>query len=257
MKKEFNSKNRFNLTGVSVFYTPINKIIEQIYNHKKMSGTLFIVSLNPEIIVALNNDLSKKNAFENADYQIIDGVGIYLAGKLKGMQIDRCSGVDFLYHCLEVANQKKQKVLFIGGKGDLSKQVVKKVSSLYPSLQALGIEGFSNISKFSSEEENNIWETVSSFGPDIVFVSFGSTFQEEWIYQNLDKFGGAVVSGVGGAFSIIAGEVRRAPKVLRFFGLEWLWRLFQEPYRWRRQLKLFTFMKLVAIDVFGRQKRIE
>ena len=81
---------------------------------------------------------------------------------------------------------------------------------------------------------------------DVLFVAFGAPKQEEWIASHLDNLPVRVAIGVGGAFDFISGQVSRAPYVIRFLGLEWLYRLIRQPWRWKRQLSLLTFLKLTA-----------
>ncbi|MBU4098660.1 WecB/TagA/CpsF family glycosyltransferase, partial [Patescibacteria group bacterium] len=81
---------------------------------------------------------------------------------------------------------------------------------------------------------------------DILFVAFGHPKQEEWIYENLEHLPVKVAMGVGGAFDYISGRVERAPFMIRAMGMEWLYRLIKEPWRWRRQLALGRFVWLVV-----------
>lgn len=83
---------------------------------------------------------------------------------------------------------------------------------------------------------------------DVLFVAFGAPKQEEWIASHLQKSSTRVAMGVGGAFDFITGKVKRAPFYIRLIGLEWLYRLIQEPWRWKRQLALLTFTKLTILE---------
>jgi len=79
----------------------------------------------------------------------------------------------------------------------------------------------------------------------LIFVAFGSPAQELWLYKHRGKFKGIVCMGVGQGFDVLSGQVKRAPLLLRKIGLEWLYRLITQPWRWRRQLRLVKFLWLV------------
>lgn len=111
-----------------------------------------------------------------------------------------------------------------------------------------GIQGLENVASATNKEKKKLLEEIEKFRPALVLVGFGAPKQEEWVVENrvfLEKVGVRVVMVVGGALDVWAGKVKRAPRVVRFLGLEWLWRLVQEPWRWRRQLRLLKFVRLV------------
>jgi N-acetylglucosaminyldiphosphoundecaprenol N-acetyl-beta-D-mannosaminyltransferase len=96
------------------------------------------------------------------------------------------------------------------------------------------------------EDEDEIVRLVQSTEPDILFVAYGAPAQDKWIARNLGRLGAPVAMGVGGAFDFISGRSKRAPHWLQRVGLEWLHRLYHEPWRWRRMLALPRFVWLVA-----------
>ncbi|MGB3020405.1 MAG: WecB/TagA/CpsF family glycosyltransferase, partial [Microgenomates group bacterium] len=88
----------------------------------------------------------------------------------------------------------------------------------------------------------------------LIFVAFGSPYQEKWIYENRASLQGITCIGVGGAFDFLSGRVARAPKLIQSIGLEWLYRLMRQPWRWRRQLQLPVFIYLVLKQKFSRSE---
>lgn len=101
-------------------------------------------------------------------------------------------------------------------------------------------------------EHTALLSCIQSVAPDILFVAFGAPAQEKWVIEHkavLEKAGVRLVMVVGGAFDMLLGKVERAPQWMRSIGLEWLYRLIQEPWRWKRQIALITFMKLVFQDL--------
>ncbi|MDP2726812.1 MAG: WecB/TagA/CpsF family glycosyltransferase, partial [Dehalococcoidia bacterium] len=97
----------------------------------------------------------------------------------------------------------------------------------------------------SLEEEGEIVSKVREASPDILLVAYGAPAQDLWIYRNLERLHVPVAMGVGGALDFVSGRVRRAPPWVRSLGLEWLFRLAQEPWRWRRMMRLPYFAALV------------
>ena len=130
------------------------------------------------------------------------------------------------------------------------RQSIKCQKQKYPNLNCTGIEGIVNIQKPTEAEEEYIRSIVVEKKPSLVFVAFGSPFQELWIDHHRDLFHGMVCMGVGGAFDYLSGSVPRAPRMVRWIGGEWIFRLFVQPWRIKRQLRLLSFMILVAKRYF-------
>lgn len=243
--------------GLDLQITNINEVIEYIkeyeYDSKK---SIHIVSLNPEIMVSISEQPIAKEAFRSANIGIVDGIGVYAYMRLKGWaNFSRLTGIELMENLLFESEKEGWKVLFIGGKGKLSNQVLDCQQKKHPKIKAKAIEGVKNIHKFdNSHEEADIWKILNEFKPKIVFVSFGSPYQEIWIEKNRNHFAGMVVAGVGGAYDMFVGNLPRAPKLIQTMGLEWLWRLILQPSRWKRQLKLLKFVYLAVKDILRREK---
>lgn len=226
-------------------------ILEKILKYLKQ-GPKFahIVSLNPENLVISKENNEFKKILQTAQIKIIDGTGIVLAAKLLKIKAgERYPGVDLMSDLIKQAVIGRLRVLLIGGKGNLALSLSKCYSRGYPEAKFVGIEGVKNIKKPAKKEENRVFAIVSDLKPHLIFVAFGSPDQELWIERHKDKFTGAVCMGVGGSFDYAGGLVSRAPVWIRKIGLEWLYRLFIQPWRWRRQLKLLRFLILVKREI--------
>ncbi|MCS7093198.1 MAG: WecB/TagA/CpsF family glycosyltransferase [Patescibacteria group bacterium] len=222
----------------------LEKIIKFI---EKPAGCLHIVSLNPEIAIIAEEFPYFKRAISEAPIKIIDGFGIVMARKILGLGGgERVPGVDLMEDLIKIASKMSLRVMLIGGKPGLADKLSNCYQKQHPQAKFVGIEGVTNIKEESGKrlkrEEKKIFEIVSDFKPQIVFVAFGSPYQEIWLYRNRKKFDKMVAMGVGGAFDFLAGEVPRAPRFMRKLGLEWLFRLITQPWRWRRQLRLIKFL---------------
>ena len=121
-------------------------------------------------------------------------------------------------------------------------------------LQLQWLEGYENVNKPTEKEEQVVRQTLQQLKPKLVLVAFGAPQQEQWVIEHSDllkKAGTKVAMVVGGSFDVLFGRLKRAPLWMRAIGLEWLYRLLQEPKRWRRQLALLNFMKLVFKEIIS------
>lgn len=241
------------LFGIQIKPQTKSQILEQIKKYiVHPLGFFHIISLNPENLIIARENKTFKEVVEKAQIKIIDGVGVVLAAFIGAVAVgDRFPGVDLMGELIKVAGTQRLRVLLIGGKFNLALQLANCYRQLYPEAKFKGIEGIKKIKKPSASEKNGIFSIVSAYKPHMVFVSFGSPDQELWLDQHKDKFQGMVCMGVGGAFDYEAGRIMRAPGILRKLGLEWLIRLFVQPWRWRRQLRLAKFILLVLREKFS------
>lgn len=222
-------------------------VLEKILKYLKQgSKFIHITSLNPENLVISEENIMFRKVLQNAQIRIIDGVGVVLAAKLLKIKAgERYPGADLMADLIKQAAISRLRVLLIGGKGDLAVSLSNCYSRGYPEAKFVGVEGVKNIKKPTRNEEERLLAIVSDFKPHLVFVAFGSPDQELWIERHKDKLGYTVCMGVGGSFDYAAGMVSRAPIFMRKIGLEWLYRLFTQPWRWRRQVRLIRFIPLV------------
>lgn len=192
----------------------------------------YIVTPNPEIILKSHKDEEFFYVLNHADLSLADGFGIKLAGIVADKKIPRLTGADLTLDLLALAHDKKLKVLVINREGGLSQQTAIKdaLAKKYPGLETLVIDRHR-----AQPVDQELLEKINDFAPMIFFSTFGAPAQEKFIYHNLKKFSSVKIAiGVGGAFDFITGKIKRAPRILRHIGLEWLWRLVQQPKRIKR-----------------------
>lgn len=231
----------------------LEKIIKYISSNSKKNKDMYhIVSLNPEIIVSAAEDKIFKEIVTSAQVRIRDGAGIALAGKMLGVNTgDRMTGVELMEELIEYAYHTSRRVLLIGGEGKIAERLADCYNKKYQSGLYLGVEGYKKLKERTKQEDEKLFSIVADWTPQIVFAAFNSPQTEIWLYENRDKFRGMVCASVGGAFNYLSGNVRRPPQFIRKVGFEWLWRLITEPWRWRRQLRLFKFGYLVLKQKLG------
>ncbi len=219
---------------------------------------VFVITPNPEFFVYAQNNSWFRKILIRADVAIPDGVGLIWASKFLGRPIkDRISGTDLMESLCQMAAEKGWKVYLIGGKKGVAKKTLSVLKKRYP-----GLKGWAK-SGPRLELKNGQWKTknrekmmktvktINSKKPTLLFVAFGMGKQEKFIADNWDKLEVKLAMGIGGAFDYLSGEVSRAPEWVRKMGLEWLYRLFLQPWRWRRQLRLIEFAWLITKQRFG------
>lgn len=240
------------MLGVTIENRTKKDILDKIVkNIASPAGFFHIVSLNPENLVIAQENEEFKKALNDAQIRIVDGFGVVVASKILKIEAgERFTGVDLMKEIVKTTQRVRLKVLLIGGRANLALRLAQCYSKKYPEAEFLGIEGVANIQNPKKEEEEKIFSIVLDYKPNLVFVAFGSPYQELWLSRHKDQFKNMVCMGVGGAFDFVSGTVLRAPFLIRKIGLEWMFRLVVQPWRWRRQLCLISFLFLLFREYF-------
>jgi N-acetylglucosaminyldiphosphoundecaprenol N-acetyl-beta-D-mannosaminyltransferase len=208
-----------------------------------------IITLNPEMLVAAWDNPALRRILNAGDLNVADGVGLVMVARSLGDPIpERVTGSDGIYRLSAHCARQGYRPFFLGAAPGVAKTVAGQLATEFPGLQVAGTYAGSP----GAEDEEAIVARVRSVAPDILFVAYGVPTEEIWIARNRDQLGVPVMVGVGGAFDFVAGITRRAPAWMRRLGLEWLYRLIREPWRWRRQLALPRFLILAAGQRLGR-----
>ena len=205
-----------------------------------------IFTPNPEMLVAARSDSYFQTILNESSLNICDGRGVELALKLmnNSSRLKRIPGIDFMQGVCHLAAEEGRGVYLLGS-GD--KNIIKNASiALQTEFHNLKIVGYhagpriaisnqlSAIS-YDTAENDNIIEDIILSAPDIIFVGFGHEKQEKWIDEHLPQLPSVKIAmGVGGAFDVLGGKLKRAPIWMQKVGLEWLWRLTLEPKRLKR-----------------------
>jgi N-acetylglucosaminyldiphosphoundecaprenol N-acetyl-beta-D-mannosaminyltransferase len=214
-----------------------------------------IVTPNSEIIVNASKDPELKNIIEQADLVIPDGIGLVYASKIMGVPLkERVTGIDFLNEILRYLEESGQSIYFLGSKpggGDnpgIADMAVEKIKEKFKGLSVAGTHhGY-----FKEADEEGIVRAINESGADFLCVAMGSPRQEKFVSRWRDELTVKAAIGVGGSLDVWAGTLKRAPEFYRNHGLEWLYRLIQEPSRYKRMTALPLFMIKV---VFSRMLR--
>lgn len=217
------------------------KQINELLNINKSGRAIHIASLNPEILVRAYYDKTFLKILSQADYYICDGVGVFIAYFLiKHILLVRCTGSDVVKEIIK----NKYSIVTFGAQ----KKVQSILKELYPQLHIYN--GTDNIKDITNEELLKIISEINLHKPDYAFFAFGVPHQEYIIEIIKHKIAPCICMGIGGGLDYISGTTLRAPKLLRYVGMEWLFRLILEPKRIIRQLRLPVFIILLIKEYF-------
>jgi N-acetylglucosaminyldiphosphoundecaprenol N-acetyl-beta-D-mannosaminyltransferase len=205
-----------------------------------------VVTLNPEMLIAAHDDPAFRAILNAADLNVADGVGLMLAARWLGHPLrERVTGSDGIYRLAAHCAQRGYRPYFLGAGPGVAETVAQRLTAVNPDLEVAGTYAGSP----HARDQGDIIERVRASTPDLLLVAYGVPAEEKWIARNRDRLAVPAMIGVGGAFDFVAGVSRRAPVWMRRLGLEWLYRLIREPWRWRRQLALPRFLWLVLRQV--------
>lgn len=234
--------NSIDILGVRVDDATYDDLLGQVDAFVASGQPHHIVTLNAEMLVAARDDPLFTEILNAAALNLADSIGIMLAARLLGHRLqERVTGSDGIYRLAAHSAQRGYRLFFLGAAPGVAGVVAERLATAYPGLQVAGTYAGSP----RPEDEEDIVERVRTAAPDLLLVAYGVPAEEKWIARNRLLLGVPVMVGVGGAFDFVAGVAKRAPPGMRRLGLEWLYRLIQEPWRWRRQLALPSFAVLV------------
>lgn len=203
---------------------------------------LHLMGVNADKINMLRQEPKLKKIVNDCDVINADGVSVVWASKVLGHPLkERVAGIDLMYELMALAEEKGYSVYFLGARQSVVAKTARTAHKLYPKLK---ITGFHN-GYFSREEWPQIAEKVGKNHPQLVFVGITSPLKEYLVdyFQSLQM--NCVFMGVGGSFDVVSGEIPRAPRWVQNMGMEWLFRVLQEPRRlWKRYF--FGNIKFIA-----------
>lgn len=202
------------------------------------------IIVTPDALAALLSRTDKRyaNVVQNASLVLPDGMGLITALKFLRTPVqERIPGCEFTVDLAEFASKNDLKLAFLGGQKGVAEEATAKLKEQFPSLQV----SYTRNGFFTAAQIDEICADIKSSGADILFVGLGVPKQEYWLYDNLQKTGATIGMGIGGTMDVLSGRLTRAPKSWQKLGLEWLYRVIQEPFRWKRIIKLPKFALLV------------
>ncbi len=232
-----------NILGVRADNVNYDQALSLIEGFVQSGSPHQVVTVNPEFIVAAQSDDDFRNILNASPLALPDGVGLLWAARFLGHPLqERVTGTDSVQRIAALAAQRGHSLFLLGAAPGVAVATAARLCEMYPGLRIVGTHAGSP----ALEKEDEIVGLIQRAKPDVLFVAYGAPAQDKWIARNLERLGVPVAMGVGGAFDFISGRTKRAPRWLQRLGLEWLHRLYREPWRWRRMLALPKFVWLVV-----------
>jgi N-acetylglucosaminyldiphosphoundecaprenol N-acetyl-beta-D-mannosaminyltransferase len=246
---------RVTLFGVPIDNLSMAETLDKIEQMIREGGpTHQHVVVNVDKIVKLQLDRELHEAILECDIISADGQPVVWASRLLQRPIkERVAGIDLFCELLRRCTRNGFRPFLLGARQEVVARLPAILSERYPGLR---LAGWRN-GYWSPEEEAEVAKTIREARPDILFVAMSSPKKELFIRKWKQQLGVPFVMGVGGAFDVLAGVVKRAPRWMQRCGLEWLYRLAQEPRRlWRRYLvEDLAFFRLVACEWWAMRKK--
>jgi len=197
-----------------------------------------IATVNVEFIMAAQRDGLFREVLNASALNVPDSIGVTWAARRLGQPLrERVAGVDLAEAIVQQASRERWKVYLLGAGEGVALKAAEAWTARHPGFTCVGTYSGSP----RAEDEPAIVERIRAARPDILFVAFGAPAQDLWISRNLERLSVPVCLGVGGVLDYAAGVTSRAPGWMRRAGLEWLYRLIRQPWRWRRMLALPRF----------------
>ncbi len=238
------------ILGVRVHRITMGEALNEIARLVESGGEHYVVTVNPEFVMTARRWPGFRRVLNAADLSLPDGIGLVLASRFLGMPVpERVAGSDLVPRLAGIAAERGWGLFLLGAAPGVADRAADALRSRFPRLRIAGTFAGSP----RPEHEGEILPLIQEAKPEILLVAYGAPAQEMWIARNLPRVHVPLAMGVGGVFDFLAGEKKRAPMWARRIGVEWLFRLAQEPRRWRRQLALPRFALLVAMEWMRRK----
>lgn len=272
-----------NSTELVEVLTRVEKFISDNVSASGHSDKFFIVTPNPELILASNKNKKLKNALNSADLSIPDGIGLsqankffslrlpkniilrFFVGLFQGLRIGAATfldrdwltkeikpikGRELFTDLIALAGKNGWKVFLLGGMDNEAKIALRKLKKRYQSLKIESSRGptlnkeAKPLTDFDKKLESEAIAQINAFSPQLLFVAYGAPKQEIWINEHLKNLKIGGAMCVGGTLRYIAGLSKLPPKWMADIGLEWLWRVITEPKRIKRVTNAFPIFPL-------------
>ncbi len=245
-------KEKFDILGVGVHPFTLEESVTVIAGWIEQGGhqagsaeggrARQVITLNPEMLMQARHDPAVWGLLNRGDLVVPDGHGILWAGKRLGSRFpERVTGVDLIQALAVQALAAGWHLYLLGGAPGVAEAAAVNLQRRHPGLQVVGTgHGY-----FTGAELPAVLDRIRAARPDLLLVGLGFPRQEYFIRDHRHDLGSPVAVGVGGSFDVISGRLRRSPAWIQRLRLEWLYRAFQEPARWRRLLVLPRFIGLV------------
>ncbi|WP_186431539.1 WecB/TagA/CpsF family glycosyltransferase [Clostridium sp. BSD9I1] len=227
--------NKCDILGVKINALSLQEVLERIEQNLNNIKGKYICVCNVHTTVMSYENVSYKNIQSNSYISVPDGKPLALICKRKFKYTDRITGPDLMDEVFKISEEKGYTHYFYGSTEQTLKKLKDNLIKKYPKLKIVGMYS-PPFRELKNHEDADIVNNINNLRPDFLWVGLGAPKQEIWMYNHRIIIKSLMI-GVGAGFDYFAGNIKRAPKWMQKFSLEWLYRLLQDPKRlWRRYL---------------------
>jgi N-acetylglucosaminyldiphosphoundecaprenol N-acetyl-beta-D-mannosaminyltransferase len=234
--------------GVRVHAATMRQALDICLRAVELRRRLVVGVVNGAKVVSMHRQSALKSAVDATDVTFADGMSVVWASRLLRQPLpERVAGIDLFQNLLRLADEKALSVFLLGAEQEVLDKVVARIRAEHPRARLVGARN----GYFGETESGAVADQVRAAHPDLLFVAITSPKKEIFLSRWSDHMQIAVCHGVGGSFDVLAGKVKRAPRLWQRLGIEWLYRVVQEPRRmWKRYAvtnTIFIWMLLKAL----------
>ena len=242
---------RVEMMGCPVDILTMAETVEMARSAMRKRVRLQHVALNVAKLVNMRSDAVLSSDVAHSDIVGIDGMGIVLGARTLGYPVpERVAGIDLFLNLMAVCEQDGLRPYLLGATDRVIHKAAEEIAARHPELSFAGVRN----GYFTSEQEKDVVRAIADSGADCLFIGMPTPRKERFLAEHRDSLGVPFIMGVGGSFDVVAGKVSRAPSKFQRYGLEWLYRVYQEPRRmWWRYAKTNTlFAGLLLTEMVKR-----
>ncbi len=241
--------SRVTFLGSPMDTMTMSQTVESVKDRIQTGAFTQHVVVNVAKLVNMKKDQELAKSVTECDIINIDGMGVVWGARFLGHDIpERVAGVDLFHQLNAMSEMESFPVFYLGAKREIVEETAKRMQSAHPNLLVAGTHH-----GYFWDDEESVVKLIKDSGAKLLFVAITSPKKENFINKWRDQLGVDFVMGVGGTFDVVAGKVQRAPLWMQKYGLEWLYRVIQEPRRmWKRYLVTNSkFALLLLKEKFG------
>jgi N-acetylglucosaminyldiphosphoundecaprenol N-acetyl-beta-D-mannosaminyltransferase len=248
-------RNRTSVLGCPIDNLTMRETVDAAKEAIRTGNRIRQVSLNVAKLVNMRSDAILHADVVTSDIINADGAGILLAGRCTGAQLkERVAGIDLFHELLKVCAAEGFRPFFLGASPEVVREAAANAIGEFPALQFAGMrDGY-----FTREQEQELLDEINNSRADCLFIGMPTPRKERWLATYRDRLRVPFAMGVGGSFDILSGRVHRAPLILQRTGLEWFYRVVQEPRRmwWRYTRTNFLFAGMLCAGIVKACRRV-
>jgi N-acetylglucosaminyldiphosphoundecaprenol N-acetyl-beta-D-mannosaminyltransferase len=239
---------RAEFLGCPIDILTMNETVAEAAAAMRSGHRLQHVALNVAKFVNMRRDPVLRADVAGSDLVGIDGMGIVLAARWLGLPVrERVAGIDLFKELMRVCAEENFRPFLLGAAPQVLGKAATAIQAEFPTIAFAGLrDGY-----FRPEQESEVVDEIVRSGAHCLFIGMPTPRKERFLAQYRGRLGVPFIMGVGGTFDVVAGHVSRAPKLMQSMGMEWLYRVYQEPRRmWWRYARTNTLFAVILMRAF-------